>query len=967
VSAPSWPELEGLFHEALARASAERAAFLAERCAGRPDLQAEVEALLRAHERTASALETPPTLQTRLKAGMRLGSYEVLSELGAGSMGEVYRARDTRLGRDVAIKVLPALFLSNPERRTRFEREARVLASLNHPHIAAIYGVEEAGNTLALVLELVEGPTLADRIAHGPLPLEQALVLAQQMAEALEAAHEKGIVHRDLKPANIKITPAGAVKVLDFGIAKVSAADGSRPDLSQSPSITATTPREGVILGTAAYMSPEQARGQAVDKRADIWAFGCVLYEMMTARQAFPGETLSDTIAAVLEREPDWDALPAQTPSIVRLFLRRCLRKDPRERLRDIADWRIVSEEAATKELQAAGPRNSFRSRRNGVLALFPIAILFVVIGVGVSYFSPFAGKLPEMRVEITTPPTPDPVSFAISPNGEQLVFLASDAGSNTQLWLRPLDAAEARPLTDTDGASYPFWSPDSRAIGFFADGKLKRIDLTGGPSRVLASAPEGRGGSWSQDGVILFTPGPRAPLYRVSPNGGEAVALTRLDPPRLTSHRAPYFLHDGRHFLFEGFGNSEPGVYLASLDQPEPRRVVNANGGAVYAAGRLLFVRSGTLFAQRFDAGKLQLSGEPFQVASQVASQNGFAVSTAGNGTVVYRGESRPELRQLTWFDRSGQTLGHVGNPDRASLLNPELSPDGKRVAVERTVGAVGPNGFPAAEVWIMETTGGDPSRLTFGADRFPIWSPDGRRLAFASLRTGLWRLYQKPATGLGEEDQVPGQTDSATGVMPTEWSPDGRFVLFDAADQPQVGRSSASVPQQIGNAGIWALSLNESSKPFRAVSSRGNQRSGQFSPDGRWIAYQSDEDRKQEIYVQRFPGPGGKIQISTAGGTQPRWRADGRELFYIGLDGRLMATPISFVESGAAIKAGPSLPLFSTHLVGEATVNRPQVNRQQYDVSPDGQRFLMNVPIEPEATSPLTVILNWSEEPRK
>jgi eukaryotic-like serine/threonine-protein kinase len=967
VKAPSWPELEALFHEALSQVPAERSAFLVERCAGRLDLQAEVEALLRAHERTASALEVPQTSHTQLKAGMRLGSYEVLSELGAGSMGEVYRARDTRLGRDVAIKVLPALFLSVPERRTRFEREARVLASLNHPHIAAIYGVEEAGATLALVLELVEGPTLADRSAHGPLPLEQALPLAQQIAEALEAAHEKAIVHRDLKPANIKITPAGTVKVLDFGIAKASAADGSRSDLSHSPSITATTTHEGVILGTAAYMSPEQARGHAVDKQTDIWAFGCVMYEMLTARQAFPGETLSDTIAAVLEREPDWNALPAGTPSIVRLLLRRCLKKDPRERLRDIADWRMVAQEAATEELRAPGSRKSFRSRRNGLLALSAIAILLLVIGVGVSYFSPFRSELPEMRVEITTPATPDPVSFAISPNGEQLVFLASSAGSNTQLWLRALDAAEARPLADTDGASYPFWSPDSRAIAFFADGKLKRIDLTGGPSRVLATAPVGRGGSWSQDGVIVFTPGPRAPLYRVSSDGGEAVALTRLDPPRLTSHRAPYFLPDGRHFLFQGLGDSELGVFLGSLDQPEPRRVLNAARGAIYAAGHVLFVRDAALFAQRFDAGKLQLAGEPFQVASQVASQNGFAVSSAGNGTVVYRRESRPEIRQLIWFDRSGQMSGHIGDPDKTSLLNPELSPDGKRVAVERTVGAIGPVGAPATEVWIMETVAGVPTRLTFGDYRFPIWSPDGSRLAFASVRTGLWRLYQKLATGLGEEDLVPGQIDTATGLMPTEWSPDGRIVLFESPGQPQVGRSSEDLPQRIGDFEIWALPLNESSKPFRAVSSRGDQRSGQFSPDGRWIAYQSDEDGKQEIYVQRFPGPGGKVQISTAGGTQPRWRADGHELFYIGLDGRLMATPISFVEGGAAIKAGPSLPLFSTHLVAEATVTGITVNRQQYDVSPDGQRFLMNVPIEPEAASPLTVILNWRAEPTK
>jgi serine/threonine protein kinase len=882
-----------------------------------------------------------------LTPGARLGAYEVLARIGAGGMGEVWRARDTKLTRNVALKILPEQFAADPDRLARFKREAQLLASLNHPNIGGIYGLEETDGVRALVLELVEGPTLADRIAQGPIPLDEALPIARQIAEALEAAHEQGIVHRDLKPSNIKLRPDGTVKVLDFGLAKALEPASSGVDVSQSPTITSPAmTRAGVILGTAAYMAPEQAKGKSVDKRVDIWAFGCVFYEMLTGRKAFEGETFSDTIAAVVKNEPDWNALPVQTPSIVQLLLQRCLNKDRQERLHDIADWRIVTKEAARENLQRAEQHSSF-SRRDRLLALLVVAVLLIVIGLSVFYFYRVPGTLPEMRVEIATPPTPDPVSFAISPNGEQLVFLASSAAGKTQLWLRPLNSVEVRPLADTDGASYPFWSPDSRAIGFFADGKLKRIDLTGGPSRTLASAPQARGGTWSNDGLILFTPEPRASLYRVASSGGEAVAATRLDPPRLTSHRAPYFLPDGQHFLFYGLGDSEAGagVYVASLDQPDPRRLLNADSSAVYAAGHLLFVRQGTLFAQRFDADRLQLAGEPFQVASQVASRVGFAVSSADTGAVVYRGESQPEVRQLAWFDRRGQVSERVGKPDNTLLLNPELSPDGKRVAVERDVGGT--------EVWLMEVTGGETRRLTFGAYRWPVWSPDGSRVIFASVRTGFWRIYQKLATGAGQEEQLPGLGDFE-GFEPTDWSLDGRFLLIDSV-YPKMGYE------------ISALPLDRDPKPFRVVTLPGDQRGGQFSPDGRWIAYQSNEYGTQEIFVQPFPGPGGKTQISTTGGTQPRWRADGRELFYVGLDGTLMATPISFLENGTALRAGTSSALFSTHLVGQATVNRPQVNRQQYDVSPDGQRFLMNITIEPEAISPLTAIVNWRAESAK
>ena len=524
MSVPSWSDLEALFHEALARPPADRAAFLAERCAGRRELRAEVEAMLRAHEEAAaSALEVPPASPMQLMPGVRLGSYEVLAEIGAGGMGQVYRARDTKLRRDVAIKVLPPVFTTDPERRARFEREARVLAALNHPSIAAIYGIEdgllsapaEAGYyLLALVLELVEGPTLAERLSHvgrvppskgegargGPagIPINDALSIAKQIADALEAAHEKGIVHRDLKPANIKITPGGTVKVLDFGLAKLVGPPegGPQPDLTQPPTLTVGGTREGVIVGTAAYMSPEQARGQAVDKRTDIWAFGCVLYEMLTGRIAFPGATSSDTIAAILEHEPDWTALPAATPAKVRDLLRRCMRKEPKRRLHDIADARIEIEDAAAKAEPGAilreEPAVIQRTRRAPAWIVAALAATVSVVAVTVAVlpvFRPFS-PAQELRLEISSPPTADSLSLALSPDGQKLVFVADSQGVS-RLWLRELNAVSPRPLAGSDGATFPFWSSDSRSIGFFAEGKLKRLDLAGGAAQVLAARGE--------------------------------------------------------------------------------------------------------------------------------------------------------------------------------------------------------------------------------------------------------------------------------------------------------------------------------------------------------------------------------------------------------------------------------------------------------------------------------------------
>jgi Tol biopolymer transport system component len=952
VSARPWAELEALFHEALARAPAERAAFLAERCAGRLDLQFEVEALLRAHERTANVLEVPLISQTQLKAGMRVGSYEVLSELGAGSMGEVYRARDTRLGRDVAIKVLPALFLSDPERRARFDREARLLASLNHPHIAAIYGVERAGAALALVLELVEGPTLTDRIAHGPLQLEQALPLAQQIAEALEAAHEKGIVHRDLKPANIKITPAGVVKVLDFGIAKVSAADGSRPDLSQLPSITATMPREGVILGTAAYMSPEQARGHPVDRRTDIWAFGCVLYEMLTGRRAFPGETLSDTIAAVLEREPDLRALPERTPVTVRRLLHHCLEKDPRRRLHDIADARIELELPSPVE----GVPSKARERFAWSLAAVSTMVLVVTLVVGtVLYFRRPATDtgtyrssiLPAPGVTLTTRFAPN-ARFALSPDGRRLVFTGVDAGGVSRLWVQTLDGGSARPLSGTDDAMAPFWSPDSRFIGFSDAEKIKRIDAAGGPPLTLTDNPlSSSGAAWSRDGVVLFaTFAAGSPIRRISASGGAPSPATTLDVGNgETRHAFPFFLPDGRHFLYLAVGsktggpNSPSGIYVTALDSKERKLLVPGGSNAIYAQGHLFFLREQTLLAQPFDVERLELTADPVPIAEhvtiggQTGMAGGFTASETGllayqTGPAEVGGQGNVST-QPVWFDRSGKRIGVLGDP--AGYGDLELAPDGRRAAV-----SVFDPARRARHIWLFDIARALRTRFTFGSgdELASIWSPDGNRVVFNARRKGPLDLYQRASNGVGPEEEL-----LADGLdkVPLDWSPDGRFVLF-AVLAPKTGSD------------LWLLPLFGDRKPFPFLQTQFSEGPARFSPNGRWIAYGSSESGRFEVFVVPFPGPGGKWQISVAGGILPRWRRDGKELYYLAPDNKLMAAAVN--GEGSAFEVGAVRSLFDTRPGGPP--------RFVYDVSPDGQRFLVNTLVE-EAAAPITLVVNW------
>jgi len=876
--------------------------------------------------------------------GRRIGVFQVEARIGAGGMGDVYLARDTRLGRDVAIKVLPRIFAADGDRLARFEREARFLASLNHPHIAAIYGVEEADGFNALVLEWIDGPTLANRLEQGPLRLDDALVAARQIADALEAAHERGIIHRDLKPANIKVRPDSTVKVLDFGLAKAFEEEGGGADLRHAATTTraAMATREGVVLGTAAYMSPEQARGLDVDKRTDIWAFGCVLYEMLTGQRAFPGGTFSDAIAAILERAPDWAALPAATPQRVRDLLRRCLTKNARQRLHDIADARLDIEEAISRpdvEVRRA-PTPSRRGERAAWIAAVTV-LAATTFGALVWKGASLAPR--ETRLELTTPATNDPISFAVSPDGRKMAFQSLSDGVS-RLWIRTLDSVSATPLAGTDQAYSPFWSPDAQSLGFFADGKLKRIDLATQSVQVLTNATAGRGGAWNGADVILFAP-QSGPIFRMSASGGERTQVTR--PAPLTSHRFPQFLPDGHHFVFfEQGGDTPSGLWVGDIDGTAPRRIVDADvAGAYVGSGYLLFIRQRTMYAQHFDPERLTVSGSPVPVAPAIMVNPGVpgaaAVSASFTDLFVYRA-GPPPPSQLQWFDRSGRRIGAVGSPDAHNMLMPSLSHDGRYVALVRTEDG-------KSDVWLLETARGVLSRLTSGprngAD--PIWSPDDRRIVFDAGPAVGGDLYQKTTDGTGGEALL---LATSLNKNTLDWSADGQFILYSAQD----------VTTRFD---LWALPVADPKKAFVVLQTPFDENGGQFSPDGKWMAYQSNESGRFEIYVRPFPGPGTRFAVSTGGGLQARWSRRGKELFYIALDNQLMAVPIQLDSERQTVSLGAPVPLFTTQVFGLGGAGG-----HTYDVSPDGQRFLINsrMPLEARNPSPITVVQNWNASHR-
>jgi serine/threonine protein kinase/Tol biopolymer transport system component len=966
MTAGQWRRIEQIYEAVLEQPPSERRAFLESACGDDDRLRREVERLIAANDQAGDFLAVPawevaPSALVAIKAadhpemslvGGRVGTYDVLAPLGVGGMGEVYRARDTKLNRDVALKFLPDVFALDPDRLARFKREAHVLASLNHPNIAAIYGLEDTGDVKALVLELVEGPTLADRIARGSIDLEEALPIARQIAEALEAAHERGIVHRDLKPANIKVRPDSMVKVLDFGLAKALDVEHRAGAMSQSPTVpTPVVTADGMIVGTPAYMAPEQARGKPADNRADLWAFGCVLYEMLTGRRAFAGENASETLASVMRDDPDWAALPNTTPPSIRRLLRRCLAKDPKGRLSDAAVARIEIDEARLDARIDTGtaPPTSLRGERvawASALLLVGAAIAAVLVTRGPE---PVAD---EVRFDIQTPPTTDLMSLAISPDGQKIVFVATSEG-RSKLWLRRLDSGSAEPLIGTDGAAWPFWSPDSRSVAFFAstDNRLKRLDIDGRSIQVLGMFPLGSGGTWNQDGTILFSHfAGSSPILRVSSNGGQASPATRLQPPELT-HQSPQFLPDGRHFLYHSLNLTPPAVFVGDLEGSESRRLLEADTAARYVpSGHLLFARGGILLAQAFDAERLALAGNPFRVAAQVAMPPGAqpALSLSATGTLVFRVGSSATLmpsfgtRPLIWFDRSGKEIGRVSAPEPGG--RPSLSPDGRQLAVVRSVTQVAP-----PDIWLLGLGRDVLTRITSnGAINLdPIWSPDMREVAFSSSLKDKFDLYRQPLDSTGKAELLLATPEDK---MPSDWSPDGRVLLY----------TSYFVAETAND--IWALPLSGERKPFPVVQTPFDEMLPQFSPDGRWIAHQSNETGQFEIYLQQFPGPGGRQRVSTAGGAQVRWRRDGKELFYIALDGRLMAVPIRFASDGQAFDAGTSAPLFATQVGGAVS----GTERQQYVVSPDGQRFLMSVLPEDPNPPPIAVILNWRPRPQ-
>jgi serine/threonine protein kinase len=885
-----------------------------------------------------------------LSPGIRLGPYEILDAIGAGGMGEVYRARDSRLGRDVALKVLPEAFARDADRMLRFEREARVLASLNHPNIASLYGLEESNGARALVMEVVEGPTLAERIKRGSLPIEEALLVAKQIADGLEYAHERGIIHRDLKPSNVKRRPDGQVKILDFGLAKALEGEASDEVLQHSPTLSAGATRTGVLLGTAAYMSPEQVRCKRVDRRADIWAFGCVLYEMLTGLGAFTGETISDNLASVIRAEPEWSFLPTGVPPRIREILRLCLQKDVKQRLQAVGDARITIEEVlagAQDVVSLTAPADAHPKLRERMTWIAVVALLTLAsTWFGVGYFSrtpkpgqPIISQIgpPENTKFILTGLTAGPP--VLSPDGTLLAFAARSADGKQFLWVRSLDGAVEEPLVGTEGATFPFWSTNSRSLAFFANGKLDRIDATGGPLLPVCDAISNRGGSWGPDGTILFA-GLSGPIFRVPASGGTPQQVTKLDESLSQfSHRWPQFLPDGRHFLFFGqvtaSGNST--IYIGSLDGGgAPKVLLRNESNAIYAPpGYLLFVRQGTLVAQRFDANKLQLTGDAAPLAGHEAVDSSLRrgnFSVSENGILVYASGALSEGR-LLWFDRNGKQLGGTGAVDVYGF--PRISPDGRKLAVSKV------SGPSSSAIWILDLDRGTSSRLTFSVGRndLPAWSPDGKFIAFVSTQGGNRHIYQQAVNGTGAATSlVTGDTDE---ILPS-WSSDGRYLVFQTHGTQ--GNSQWE---------IWAQPLFGDHKAFPvAQKPQSLQGTPALSPDGKWLANDSDESGRIEVYVTPFLHGGGKWQVSTGGGSCPRWRADGHELFYMSLENKIMSAEISPQTSSVVI--GKVQQVFQANPI-------PFAPQCMYDVSADGKKMVVVTLAVEQGSQPLTLVVNW------
>ena len=978
-----WKQIEHIYHRALECEQSQRSAFLQETCGGDSALRQEVESLL-AHEQEAENFIESPALEVAAKGlakdqvdslvGQQLSSYKILSLLGAGGMGEVYRAQDMKLEREVAIKVLPALLSHDPERLARFEREAKLLASLNHPNIAAIHGLEEYDGRRFLVLELVEGKTLAERVAKGPLPVEEALEVCHQMAEGMEAAHEKGVIHRDLKPANVKVAPQGTVKILDFGLAKAFEGEPPVTGLSQSPTLTEEMTRAGVILGTAAYMSPQQAKGKPVDKRTDIFAFGAVLYELLTGKRAFKGDTIAETLGAIIHKEPEWEALPGATPWRIRDLLGRCLQKAARDRLDGIANVRIeismaLSEPATVPPIGQTLAGQPGRWGRTITLGLL-VALAGAALGIEIwslmrtSLLPPSPLKQLVIQLPSTAPLEVEAghPAVALSPDGTRLVYVANRGGKR-QLYLRRMDQLEATAITGTEGGYGPFFSPDGQSVGFAVGTKLKKVPISGGATQILGLVPPiTRGASWGADNTIMYTADPNQGLSRIPAVGNTLPDDAFSDAPNMPmvgqilttpdptngeySHRWAQFLPGGKAVLFTidtGGSFDEARIAVLSLETGKTDVLFDGGTNPRYSpTGHIVFCRAGALLAMPFDLERLERTGDPVTVVEGILMDpRGAAHFTfSDDGSLAYVPGGMLVLdRKLVWVNRQGEV---EPLPAEARVyMNPSLSPDGRQVAVATREGS-------NYDVWVSDAARGSLTRLTSqpGEDHGPIWSPDGRHVTFGSDLGGEGpALWWRPADRSGPQESLLENEAVATGT-PTSWSPDGQTLAFSDLINPVTGSDD-----------IWILQLGGEQEPWAFLATEFDETGAMFSPNGHWLAYMSNETGRDEIYVQPFnvTGPRGTKQISVGGGTEPLWAPDSRELFYRNGD-KMMAV---------AIETDPKLSIGTPRLLFEKRfLAGPPWARRNYDISPDGQRFLMIQCEQDLVPTEIIVVLNWFEE---